>query len=574
MPGTCTTCLRRCGTLGGLRQVRGWRIRDREARSERRAGGARGGDQLRGVPHPGLALRRRVRPQDGPGVARQHDGGLVLQDRRHHDGGGLAGRRRQPDRRRGHRRRPVRRRARGRALRRRRLQARQRAPRGRQAGHGHGRPDRWQPLSLAKQISQNGIEIPGSIQAFIGPHWGHVTSFALPPSETGTPIDPGLPPDSTMPRLTRRSGTRPSRSSGSVPSSTRRTRPPSTSAQVPGGQCPRRQRRQRARRQPGHGPAICPERRPPRRFQPGPGRALGRRAEVGDATWALERHRQPGLGRAGRRAPHRWPGARRRPARVGRQALPGPERRSPRRRDRNGASRASTTPPSDLDDPLHGRQGPIDRPRRPVLRPRRPALVAGLVEVVTAESSAPGERHAGLARAIGKVAIRAWRGFPEDPTTETSGVGWILAVDWVPYQRSTFVTPGFAGYPSGHSTFSRAAAQVMTAFTGNAYFPGGMTQATVKAGDLIHEEGPTSDVTIQWATYNDAADAAANRASGWASHHRGRSRGPEDRRDLRRRRDGQGSDVLRRDRPELSFSRGSRAGGGCRGTRPGRRRSR
>ena len=43
---------------------------------------------------------------------------------------------------------------------------------------------------------------------------------------------------------------------------------------------------------------------------------------------------------------------------------------------------------------------------------------------------------------------------------ETSGVGWIRAVDWVPYQRSTFVTPAFAGYPSGHSTFSRAAAEV------------------------------------------------------------------------------------------------------------------
>ena len=43
-------------------------------------------------------------------------------------------------------------------------------------------------------------------------------------------------------------------------------------------------------------------------------------------------------------------------------------------------------------------------------------------------------------------------------------MGWILAADWLPYQLPTFVTPAFAGYVSGHSTFSRAAAEVLTAF--------------------------------------------------------------------------------------------------------------
>ena len=66
----------------------------------------------------------------------------------------------------------------------------------------------------------------------------------------------------------------------------------------------------------------------------------------------------------------------------------------------------------------------------------------------------------------------------------------------MPYQRNTFVTPAFAGYPSGHSTFSRAAAEVLAAFTGSEYFPGGMTSFTVAQGELIHEEGPTADVTI------------------------------------------------------------------------------
>jgi hypothetical protein len=37
------------------------------------------------------------------------------------------------------------------------------------------------------------------------------------------------------------------------------------------------------------------------------------------------------------------------------------------------------------------------------------------------------------------------------------------AKEWIPYQRRTFVTPAFPGYISGHSTFSRAAAEVLTA---------------------------------------------------------------------------------------------------------------
>ena len=55
-------------------------------------------------------------------------------------------------------------------------------------------PNHWQPLALDKQVSQNGLPIPGQVQTFIGPYWGHVTSFALPPSDQGTPIDPGPPP--------------------------------------------------------------------------------------------------------------------------------------------------------------------------------------------------------------------------------------------------------------------------------------------------------------------------------------------------------------------------------------------
>ena len=108
----------------------------------------------------------------------------------------------------------------------------------------------------------------------------------------------------------------------------------------------------------------------------------------------------------------------------------------------------------------------------------------------------------------GQTFIRAWAGFPEDPATQASGVRWIRAVDWVPYQLPTFVTPAFAGYVSGHSTFSRAAAEVLTAFTGSSYFPGGLYEVPVPRGRLKIEQGPSRDLTLQWATYFDAADAA------------------------------------------------------------------
>jgi hypothetical protein len=134
--------------------------------------------------------------------------------------------------------------------------------------------------------------------------------------------------------------------------------------------------------------------------------------------------------------------------------------------------------------------------------------VPGLVEVVTRASSAPGERHANLRDHVGEIAIRAWSGAPEDPTAKHSGVGWIRAVEWVPYQLPTFVTPAFAGYISGHSTFSRAAAEVLTGFTGTSYFPGGLYEWRVPAGSLAIEEGPSEDVPLRWATYFDAADAA------------------------------------------------------------------
>lgn len=99
------------------------------------------------------------------------------------------------------------------------------------------------------------------------------------------------------------------------------------------------------------------------------------------------------------------------------------------------------------------------------------------------------------------IEIRGWnnQAFPE--------VNWIAGNRWVPYQRPTFVTPPFAGYISGHSTYSRAAAEVLTLFTGDEYFPGGMAEFEAKKDQfLVFETGPSQDVTLQWAKYADASD--------------------------------------------------------------------
>ncbi len=141
-------------------------------------------------------------------------------------------------------------------------------------------------------------------------------------------------------------------------------------------------------------------------------------------------------------------------------------------------------------------------------------LVPGLIEVVTVASSQPGQRHENVLDdqgqpAIGEIAIRTWPGQPGDPHTQYSGVEWIRAIEWLPYQRETFVTPPFAGYTSGHSTFSRAAAEVLTLFTGDSYFPGGLGTFTAPQGSFLEfENGPTAPITLQWARYYDAADEA------------------------------------------------------------------
>lgn len=132
-------------------------------------------------------------------------------------------------------------------------------------------------------------------------------------------------------------------------------------------------------------------------------------------------------------------------------------------------------------------------------------LVTNYIEVVQNGDPLAGNDN----QNIGKIKLYTWRGhdYITDPETDVAGVGWILAENWWPYQRPTFVTPPFAGYVSGHSTFSRAAAEVLTLLTGDPFFPGGMGEFHAPQNEfLVFENGPSTDVTLQWATYRDASD--------------------------------------------------------------------
>jgi hypothetical protein len=157
-----------------------------------------------------------------------------------------------------------------------------------------------------------------------------------------------------------------------------------------------------------------------------------------------------------------------------------------------------------------GGLGQSSDPSQPSYNTNGLPLVTNLIELVTSNSVASG-RHAGLTPST--IAVFCWPGQPADPQNDTSGVHWIEAANWMPYQKSTFVTPAFPGYFSGHSTFSRAAAEVLAAFTGSKWFPGGLGSYTIN--QLAFEAGPTQPVTLQWASYFDASDQAGlSRISG------------------------------------------------------------
>jgi hypothetical protein len=96
--------------------------------------------------------------------------------------------------------------------------------------------------------------------------------------------------------------------------------------------------------------------------------------------------------------------------------------------------------------------------------------------------------------------IRAWGG-PGKGTVTMDGS------DWIPYQVSTFPTPPFPEYISGHSTFSAAGAEILKLFTGSDRFGDSVTFAP---GSSVTEPGttPQHSITLHWATFTHAADQA------------------------------------------------------------------
>ncbi|MCA1647998.1 MAG: vanadium-dependent haloperoxidase [Chloroflexi bacterium] len=374
-------------------------------------------------------------------------------------------------------------------------------------------PNRWQPLQLEHMISQNGIAVVNGLQQFVGPHWGGVKGFALPgggADRDRLPLDPGPPPrlgDAASDRAFKDEAVEVIRDSSTLDPS-----PNVTLDMSPGAR--------------GNNPLGTND---------GAGRPLN---PFTAQPYAADVVNQGDFGRALAEFWADGPNSETPPGHWNVIANAVSDQLAPELRiggqgplvDRlqwdiklyfalNGAVHDGAIAAwgakghYDSARPISmirymGGLGQSTDPALPSYTTAGLPLVAGLVELIRAETTAPGGRHALLAGHEGQMAIRAWAGTPPDPAAQTGGVAWMLAVNWLPYQAPTFVTPSFAGYFSGHSTFSRAAAEVLTGLTGSAYFPGGLSTWIVKAGSLKFEAGPAQDVPLQWATYFDAADQA------------------------------------------------------------------
>jgi hypothetical protein len=96
--------------------------------------------------------------------------------------------------------------------------------------------------------------------------------------------------------------------------------------------------------------------------------------------------------------------------------------------------------------------------------------------------------------------IRAWAG-------PGRGTQTIAGEEWFPYQPTTFPTPPFPEYSSGHSNFSAAGAEILKLFTGSDRFNGSVS---FPAGSSRVESGlvPAAPLTLSWATFSEAAAQA------------------------------------------------------------------
>ncbi len=104
----------------------------------------------------------------------------------------------------------------------------------------------------------------------------------------------------------------------------------------------------------------------------------------------------------------------------------------------------------------------------------------------------------------GKI-IQAWGGPYKGPS-------YIKGEDWIPYRPANEVSPPFAEYASGHSTFSMAAAEALTGFTGRGNFelkvtiPAGSSQ--VEPRTATQPGVPAKPITLSWTNFRYAAEQA------------------------------------------------------------------
>jgi hypothetical protein len=259
----------------------------------------------------------------------------------------------------------------------------------------------WQPLAFGQIVVKGGLPIAAKVQSFVGSQWGHVRGFALPASRDGLPIDPGPPPLGD------------------------------------------------------------------------PSSATYKQAALNVIRWNSRR--------GGAAIARRWNGPQAPPARWNAiaNAVSDSEKRG------SGAQRLARDVKLyfALNGALHDAavatwgakriyqsvrpismirelafQGQSSDRHEPSFSPEGLPLVPGLVELITRTSSAPGQRHAALARHVGDIAIR-------------TAHGWTLGTRWLP--RAGIVTPPYPGWVSDGSAFGRAAAAILTAQTGSGALPAG-----------------------------------------------------------------------------------------------------
>jgi hypothetical protein len=98
--------------------------------------------------------------------------------------------------------------------------------------------------------------------------------------------------------------------------------------------------------------------------------------------------------------------------------------------------------------------------------------------------------------------VRAWAG-------PYQGTKLIDGATWFPYQPTTFPSPPFPEYSSGHSNFSAAGAEILRRFTHSDRFG---ASVTLPAGSSRTEPGavPATDVTLSWPTFLAAANEAGH----------------------------------------------------------------